>query len=227
MALSINRNELDEFCPRLFRTLDGLGLLPRQLGWKRDASGRPQRIAPTEFEKYPRLLFGSIQRYNDVEAGFKEWESRILREIESPSVREGYYPELQALFHWMVQYKEVFNKKPNLQHLRASLYARVFQYLYPRRVLVNAYCVKHQGNAEAIDAEFIEKALPDSIREEVKKLEEVYSEEWDTIVADAKASLISNAAYYRKILRGEEFVAPSEEAMALESQEEIEISKEG
>ncbi len=60
MALQINRQELDEFCPKLFRLLDSLGLLPRQL-WAK----------PNEFEKYPRLLLGSIQRYNDVEAGFK------------------------------------------------------------------------------------------------------------------------------------------------------------
>ncbi|MEW6574265.1 MAG: hypothetical protein AB1374_11600 [Bacillota bacterium] len=213
MALSINYKEMDEFCPRLFRTLDGLGLLPLQL-WAK----------PAEFEKYPRLLFGSIQRYGNVEAGFKEWESRVLR--DAPYRKEEHYLDLEALRRWMVQYTPLFNSKPNLQHLRTSLYARVFQYLYPRRVLANAYCVKHQGNPKAIEAEFIAKTLPDSISEEVKKLREVYSDEWETIVADAKASLISNAAYYRKVLRGEESVASSEETKALESQE-IEISREG
>ncbi len=97
MALSVDRKQLDEFFPQLFRVLDGLGLLPRQLAWKRDASGKLQRIAPTEFEKYPRLLFGFIQRYNDVEAGFREWESRVLRDVRSPSVREAHYPDLEAL----------------------------------------------------------------------------------------------------------------------------------
>lgn len=210
MALQVDRERLDEFCPQLFRTLDGLGLLPPQLGWKKDKSGRLQRVAPTELEKYPRLLFGSIQRYNDVEAGFKEWESRVLREVHSPSVRETRYPELEALRQWMVQHKGVFTKKPNVQHLRTSLYARVFQYLYPRRVLVNAYCVKHQGNPKAIEPEFVEKALPRSIEAEVQKLKETYNDEWATIVADAQASLIANAAYYRKVLRGEEPVAPPE-----------------
>jgi len=213
VALSINHKELDEFCPRLFRTLDSLGLLPLQL-WAK----------PTEFEKYPRLLFGSIQRYGNVEAGFTEWESRVLR--HAPCRKEEHYLDLEALRQWMVQYAPLFNSKPNLQHLRTSLYARVFQYLYPRRVLANAYCVKHQGNPKAIEAEFIDKTLPDSISEEVKKLREVYSDEWDSIVADAKASLVANSAYYRKVLRGEESVAPSEETKALESQE-IEISREG
>lgn len=65
MAVKIDREVIDEFCQRLFRVLDSLGLLPRTLLAK-----------PNEFEKYPRLLFGSIRRYNDVDAGFKEWESR-------------------------------------------------------------------------------------------------------------------------------------------------------
>ncbi|MEW6171545.1 MAG: hypothetical protein AB1510_00545 [Bacillota bacterium] len=214
MAISIDREELDEFCLRLFRTLDNLGLLPLHLGAK-----------PTEFEKYPRLLFGGIQRYRDVEAGFKEWESRVLRYAAYRN--KEHYLNLEALRQWMVQYAPLFISKPNMQHLRTSLYARVFQYLYPRRVLANAYCVKHQGNAEAIKAQFVEKALPDSIEEEVKKLKEVYLDEWDSIVADAKASIIANVAYYRKVLRGEESVTSSEEEKALDSQEEIKISKEG
>lgn len=224
MALRVDRKQLDEFCSRLFRTLDGLERLPRQLGWKRDASGRPQRIAPTEYEKYPRLLFGSIQRYNDVEAGFKEWESRVLRDVENPSVKERRYPELEELRQWMVKQNEVFTNKVNMQHLRTSLYARMFQYLYPRRVLANAYCEKHRGNPEAIEPDFVEKKLPDSIEIEVHKLKAVYSDEWETIVADAKASLIAKAAYYRKVLRGEEPTAPPEEVEMAAAEEREEVS---
>lgn len=205
MALQVDREQLDEFCSQLFRTLDGLGLLPRQL-----------RAKPNEFEKYTRLLFGSIQRYNDVEAGFKEWESRVLR--DAPYRKEEHYLKIEALRQWLVNHHDVFTKKANLQHLHTSLYARVFNYLYPRRVLVNAYCAKHQSNPEAIEPEFVERALPNSIGTEVQQLKETYSDEWETIVADAKASLIANAAYYRKVLRGEEPTVPPEEVEQAEAE---------
>jgi len=203
MALQVDGKELDHFCSMLFRTLDGLGLLPLQL-WAK----------PNEFEKYPRLLLGSIQRYNDVEAGFKEWESRVLR--DAPYRRDEHYSSLEALRQHMTQYAQIFARKTNLQHLRTSLYARVFQYCYPRRVVANAYCAKHQGNTQAIKPEFLEQELPRSITAEVPKLQEVYGVEWETIIADAKASLIANAAYYVKVLRGQAAPPPSEESQQAE-----------
>ncbi len=217
MALQVDREQLDDFCPRLFRTLDGLGLLPKRL-----------RAKPTEFEKYPRLLFGSIQRYNDMEAGFKEWESRVLRQDEAQYRKEERYPELELLRQWMAQQDHVklFASKVNMQHLRTSLYARVFQYLYPRRVLVNAYCVKHQGNVDAIAAEFVARELPNSIAEDIQKLQETYRDEWEIIVADAKESLLANAAYYAKVLHGEEKLAPTENVEQPETENEIEEPEE-
>ena len=89
--------------------------------------------------------------------------------------------------------------------------------IFIRAVLANAYCVKHQGNPKAIEAEFISKELLDSISDVVKKLQVVYSKEWDSIVADSKASLIANAGYYRKMLRSEELVF--EKTKTLENQE--------
>jgi hypothetical protein len=198
MALQVDRTELDRLCPELFRTLDGLGLLPLQL-WAK----------PNEFEKYPRLLFGNIQRYNDVEAGFKEWQSRVLR--DAPYRKEEYYPELESLRQRMVQNAQVLTKKANMQHLRTSLYARVFQFLYPRRVLANAYCAKHQGDITAIEPKSVEQQLPASIEAEVHKLRETYGDEWEAILADARNSLIANAAYYRKVLIGKATIIPSEE----------------
>jgi hypothetical protein len=221
VALSVDRKELDEFCPELFRTLDGLGLLPRRLDWKRSASGKLQRIAPTEFEKYPRLLFGSIQRYGDVEAGFREWESRVLRDVGSPSVREAHYSDLESLRQWLIQHRDKFAKKANMQHLRASLYARVFQYLYPRRVLANVFCEEHKGNPEAIESGYVAEALSESIGADITKLRDTYSDDWETIVADTRASLIANAAYYRKVLREEEPVAPPTEEVE-EAEAEVE-----
>lgn len=211
MAVQVDRETIDDFCPRLFRTLDGLGLLPRQLSAK-----------PTEFEKYSRLLFGSIQRYNDVEAGFREWESRVLRAAEYR--REDHYPELEALRQWMAEHASIFTNKTNLQHLRSSLYARVFQYLYPRRILANAYCVKHQGTEEALAPDFLDREFPGSVETEVQKVQETYQAEWKTIVADARRTLEENAAYYRKVLSGKEPVetppeVPEETAVTPEEEE--------
>lgn len=209
MAIQVDRELLDEFCPRLFRALDELGLLPRQL-----------RAKPTEFEKYPRLLFGSIQRYNDVEAGFREWESRVLRAAEFR--REEHYPELEALRQWMAEHATLFTSKTNMQHLKTSLYARVFQYLYPRRVLVNAYCVKHRGNLGALTPEFMEQELPGSVAEAVRKVQATYQTEWETIAADARRTLLDNVAYYRKVLSGKEQVETEREV----SDEALEINQE-
>lgn len=215
MALQVDREQLDDFCPRLFRALDGLGLLPKPL-WAK----------PNEFEKYPRLLYGSIQRYNDVGAGFKEWESRVLR--DAPYRKEEFYPDLEMLRQWMTQadHIKLFTNKVNMQHLRTSLYARVFQYLYPRRVLVNAYCVKHRGNPNAIEAGFVNSKLPSSITTDVQKLQETYRDEWEIIVADARASLLANAAYYDKVLRGKEKIAPAEDVEQPETEDEIEEPEE-
>ncbi|TCJ15717.1 hypothetical protein E0L93_12000 [Rubrobacter taiwanensis] len=225
MALNVDRKELDEFCTKLFRALDNLGLLPRRLDWKRSSSGKLQRVAPTELEKYPRLLFGSIQRYGDVEAGFREWESRVLRDVRSPSVREAHYPDLESLRQWMVQHKDIFTKnKANMQHLRASLYARAFQYLYPRRVLANVFCEKQKGSPDAIEPEFLAEALPNSIEGDVQKLREAYRDEWEEIVGDTRDSLVANAAYYRRVLRGEEPMAPPAEEVE-EAEEEAELEE--
>lgn len=199
MALQIDREELDEFCPKLFHALDVLDRLPQGLSWKQDASGKRQRIAPTEFEKFPRLLFGTIHRYNDVEAGFREWQSRLMRDIGSPTLREKNYLELEELCNWMMHHEKVFRNKTNLQHLRTSLYARVFNYLYPRRVLANAYCQKHKGDVNAIKAEVLEHQFPSSIEQEIQKLKETYIDDWEAIVADVRSNL-TDAPYYRSVL---------------------------
>lgn len=190
MAIKVDREKLDEFCPNLFGTLDNLGLLPLSLSKK-----------PNEFEKYPRLLFGSIQRYNDVEAGFREWESRVLR--DSPHHKEKYYPSLENLRQWMVQHREIFMEKVNMQHLRTSLYARLFNYLYPRRVLANAYCVKERGNSDALSEEALTLRFPQAIEAEIQKVKETYKNEWETIITDTRFSLMAKSTYYEKIIRGE------------------------
>jgi len=212
MALSINRKELDEFCVRLFRTLDGLGLLPMDIG---------PRTKPHEYEKFSRLLFGSIKRYNDVEAGFREWESRVLRQDNAQYRKKELYPELEQLRQWLATNTKILvENKANLQHLVTSLYARVFNYLYPRRVLALAYCIKHQGNTEAINPEFLVAALPNAVEQEVEKLRQTFMQDWDTIVADTNAAILANAQYYRSVLKGKredvELIEPYQEILPIE-----------
>ena len=196
MALQIDREKLDEFCPKLFRLLDSFGHLPRSL-----------RAKPNEFEKYPRSLFGKIQRNQDsegnrdVKAGFREWENTVLR--RSPYQREENYLEIEDLRAWMVGNQEVFTKAANMQHLKSSLYARIFQYVYPRRVLANTYCQKHKGNVDAIKAEVLDRQFPTSIEPEIQKLKETYADDWEAIVADVYNNFTTKAKYYRSVLRGE------------------------
>ena len=209
MAISIDRQALDEFCPLLFRVLDNLNLLPRQL-WAK----------PNEFEKYPRLLLGSIRRYGDMEAGFREWESRILR--DAPGRKEEHYSELELLRQWMTEHATLFASKAALQHLQTSLYARVFQYLYPRRVLVNAYCERHKGNPGALEPKFLTRELPSSTTESVQKVQQAFQTEWDVIIADARATLLANSQYYGKVLTGKEKLeAPEELLVEDQNQEEV------
>ena len=193
MAIQIDREKLDEFCPKLFRLLDRLGHLPLSL-----------RAKPNEFEKYPRSLFGSILRNQDsegsrdVEAGFLEWENKVLRRSLYLQ-EEDYLDYIEDLRAWMIGNQEVFTKSANLQHLKSSLYARVFQYVYPRRVLANSYCQKHKGNLDAIKEEMLAQLFPSSIETEVQKLKETYVEDWEGILADTCNNL-TDAPYYRRVL---------------------------
>jgi len=109
-----------------------------------------------------------------------------------------------------------------MQHLHTSLYARVFQYAYPRRVLAIAYCEKHKGELNALGEEVLAEQFPSSIVPAVQKIKETYHANWDTIVADTRSSLLANAAYYKKILKGEIQETPLEdlEGANLETDEE-------
>ncbi|MBD3183974.1 hypothetical protein GF312_16940, partial [Candidatus Poribacteria bacterium] len=200
MALKVDREKLDTFCRQLFQVIDDFGLLPNQLSAK-----------PNEFEKYPRLLLGSIRRYSDVEAGFREWESRVLR--ASPYRKEKMYLELEKLRQWMVENQDIFAERSNIQHLYTSLYSRIFNYVYPRRILANAYCVKKCGSQDALDEESLTQEFTDIIEDAVKKVQETYKNEWDVIVADAKRNLLANRAYYEKVIRGSEVSTSEEEEL--------------
>jgi len=194
MPRQVNTAELDEFCQLLFRALDRLGgdLLPLFLS-----------DHPTSFEKYPRLLLGHIRYYDDVEAGFEEWKSKVLRDA-SDYRKEEEFPDLLALKKWLLDHRHLFEgRKDNLNHLKRSLYARAYEYLYPRRLLTGTYAEANRGNPGALEEEVIRANFRQTVQPQIAKLAEVYGdgECLETIVAEAEEFLIANRSRYRWKLR--------------------------
>lgn len=190
MPRQVNTTELDEFCQLLFRTLDRLGgdLLPLFLSER-----------PTSYEKYPRLLLGHMRYNDDVEAGFEEWKNKVLRDA-SDYRREKEFPELLTLKAWLVDHRSLFEgRKDNLNHLKRSLYARAYQYLYPRRLLTGAYAEANRGNPQALEEDAIRANFRQIVQPHIAKLTEVYGEgeRLQTIVAEAEDFLIINRHRYR------------------------------
>jgi len=190
MVKQVDKERLSQFAEMLFRALDRLGgsgrtrLLPMRL-----------REAPTAFEKYPRMLLGLVQRYG-VEAGFREWESKVLRDASAYRTEEG-YPELLTLYKWMQDNQDLFDKA-HLTHLKRSLYGRVYTYLYPRRLLATAYAQARAGDEGAFEEQVIARGFGTAIQRELQRLGETYSsEQLEQIVADAQAHLLAEKHYYR------------------------------
>lgn len=204
MVRQVNTAKMDQFCGLLFRALDRLGgdLLPFFLDDK-----------PTSYEKYPRLLLSHIRYYDNVEAGFEEWKSKVLRDA-SDRRREEEFPELLALKRWLLDHRDLFEgRKDNLNHLKRSLYARAYEYLYPRRLLTGAYAEANRGNPDALEEDAIRARFRQVVRPHIARLAEVYgeSERLQTIVAEAEEFLIANRQRYRWKLREMESAEPSEE----------------
>jgi len=203
MPRQVNTAELDEFCRLLFRTLDRLGgdLLPLFLSER-----------PTAFEKYPRLLLGHIRYYDDVEAGFEEWKSKVLRDANEYR-KEEEFPELLALKKWLLDHRHLFEgRKDNLNHLKRSLYARAYEYLYPRRLLTGTYAEVNRGNPDALEEDAIRANFRQTVQPQIAKLAEVYGSgaRLETIVAEAEEFLIANRGRYRWKLREKEAIEAPE-----------------
>ncbi len=197
MVKQVDTERLSQFAEMLFHALDRLGgsgktrLLPMRL-----------REAPTAFEKYPRMLLGLVQRYG-VEAGFMEWESKVLRDA-SDYRKEQEFPELLALHKWMQDNQDLFDKA-HLTYLKRSLYGRVYTYLYPRRLLATAYAQAHAGDEAAFEDQAVAGNFRSSIEGKLHELSAVYSpEQLDQIVADAQAHLLAERHYYRAWTPAEE-----------------------
>lgn len=190
MPRQVNTAELDEFCQLLFRALDRLGgdLLPFFLSER-----------PTSFEKYPRLLLGHIRYYDDVEAGFEEWKSKVLRDA-SECRKEKEFPDLLALKKWLLDHRHLFEgRKDNLNHLKRSLYARAYEYLYPRRLLTEAYAEANRGNPDALEEAAIRANFRQTVQPRIEELKEIYGEgeKLETIITEAEEFLIANRDRYR------------------------------
>jgi hypothetical protein len=199
MPKEVNAAELSEFCQLLFRTLDRLGgdLLPLFLSER-----------PTSFEKYPRLLLGHIRYYDDVEAGFEEWKSKVLRDA-SEYRKEEEFPELLALKKWLLDHRHLFEgRKDNLNHLKRSLYARAYEYLYPRRLLTTAYAEANRGDPDALEEEAIRASFRRTVQPQIAKLAEVYGdgERLEIIIAEAEEFMVANRGRYRWKVRERETV---------------------
>ena len=203
MPRQVDTAELDEFCGLLFRALDRLGgdLLPLFLSER-----------PTAYEKYPRLLLGHIRYHDNVEAGFEEWKSKVLRDA-SDYRREEEFPELLALKQWLLEHRRLFEgRKDNLNHLKRSLYARAYEYLYPRRLLTGAYAEANRGNPDALEEAAIRANFRREVQPHIDKLARVYDgERLQTIVAEAEEFLIANRQRYRWKLRQMEAAEATEE----------------
>lgn len=193
MPKKVDTERLDQFCGLLFRTLDRLGggtredLLPLFLNEK-----------PTSYEKYPRLLLGHIRYYDDVEAGFEEWKSKVLRDANEYRRTEE-FPELLILKRWLIENRDIFEgRRDNLNHLKRSLYARTYEYLYPRRLLTGAYAEANRGNPEALDEEAIKSSFCEEVKNHIDRIREVYGdgEYLQTIITEAEEFLIANRNRY-------------------------------
>jgi hypothetical protein len=204
MPRQVNTAELDEFCGLLFRALDRLGgdLLPLFLSER-----------PTAYEKYPRLLLGHIRYHDNVEAGFEEWKSKVLRDA-SDRRKEEEFPELLALKAWLLEHRSLFEgRKDNLNHLKRSLYARAYEYLYPRRLLTGAYAEANRGNPDALEEAAIQANFRRMVEPHIAKLKEVYGEgeRLEEIVTEAEEFLVANRQRYRWKLREMEATTTTEE----------------
>ena len=188
MPKNIDVEKLDAFCDHLFRALDHAELFRISLG-----------EASHAFEKYPRLLVGLLGRYQNVESGFSEWETRTLRGVVQRK-RESVYPYFHVLRNWLVgsENRKLFEKedyrKDALNHLKRSLYGRVYAWLYPRRRLTVSYAQAHLGNQAQFEPEVINRDFDTTTQSTQQELGDIINE---SIIEDAREILIAKRSYYR------------------------------
>lgn len=195
MPKTVDTKLLDEFCVILFRALDSLSggiggtdFLPFFLDER-----------PNAYERYPRLLFDCIRNRNDVEAGYKEWATKILRDANAYQ-REKEFEQLLSVKQWLIEHRSLFeNRTDNLAHLKRSLFFLSYDYLAPRRRLTTYYANANAGKPEALSAEVIKERFGEVTREERARLAKIYGEgeQIESIYHDALSFLLANNPRYR------------------------------
>ena len=179
------------------RALDHADLFPIRLG-----------EAAHAFEKYPRLLVGLLGRYQNVESGFSEWETRTLRGVDQRK-RESVYPYFHVLENWLIasENRKLFEKeehrKDALNHLKRSMYGRVYAWLYPRRRLTVAYTQAHLGDQVQFEPEAINRDFDTTTQPTRQKLGNVVNK---SIIEDAREILIAKRSYYRRWKTNQELI---------------------
>ena len=159
-------------------------------------------------EKYPRLLFSYLQRYEDPVVAYKEWESKVLRDTPKDDLnfkKIDVLPHGQKILKWLSSNNYYFlgtNKKIFIQHLRGSLYARIFAYLYPRRKICFAVAqYLHVQNQQTMPSGEEFKNLATTLPE-LNEVRSIVDNEWPVILADAHHNFNQFSAYYQKIILG-------------------------
>ena len=194
MPKKIDVEKLDVFCDHLFRALNQADLFPIRLG-----------EAAHAFEKYPRLLVGLLGRYENVEIGFSEWETRTLRGVDKQK-RESVYPYFHVLRNWLVavENRKLFETgKDTLNHIKRSLYGRVYAWLYPRRRLTVAYVKEHVGIQAQFEPEAINRDFKAATQSTQQELGDIVSK---SVIEDAKEFLIAKRSYYQRWKSNQESV---------------------
>src|SRR5690606_32222899 len=145
-----------------------------------------------------------------------EWKSKVLRDANGYR-REEEFPELLALKKWLLDHRSLFeDRKDNINHLKRSLYARAYEYLYPRRLLSGTYAEANRGNPAALEEDTIRASFRRVVQPQITKLAQVYSdgERIEMIVREAEEFLITNRYRYRWKLRETEASGTLEEVAA-------------
>lgn len=202
MSIELSEVKVNEFANLVFSPIDMLGHLPISL--RKDAT-------PTKLEKYPRLLFGYLQRYQDPMTAISEWQSKLLRDTPADDMnykKEKYFMLLKELENWVEQNAELFkgkNKKMLIQHLKGSLYARIFGYLYPRRTLILSVIRSLIDEKKDLDygIEHFDAIIEQSVQ--VQRLKNtIPTEKWQEVITDAKQKLSDLRKYYESVMKGQE-----------------------
>jgi hypothetical protein len=202
VSIELSEVKVNEFANLVFSPIDMLGHLPISL--RKDAT-------PTKLEKYPRLLFGYLQRYQDPMTAISEWQSKLLRDTPADDMnykKEKYFMLLKELENWVEQNAELFkgkNKKMLIQHLKGSLYARIFGYLYPRRTLILSVIRSLIDEKKDLDygIEHFDAIIEQSVQ--VQRLKNtIPTEKWQEVITDAKQKLSDLRKYYESVMKGQE-----------------------